>query len=375
MPRSELTRAARLALATVLVASALGAALAAEPAAELDAVRREAVAAARQVQEQERALAALARRLELLRREAEGAHRDLDESRPQQAALLGALEHLARNPPDKILSGSMSPLDQARGRMLIDAMLPELKAEARALAEEVERVAALGAEIAKQEPELARQREALRTDRATLAGIVARRRALDRKLATVDAESEKRLARLWREAADLAELIRRADSEADRRDKDPTRPAGLRAFDAGHPMPVIPVVGAAEPSGNPSPGGPNKGVSLAAMSGAVVVAPFDAQVIYAGPFREYGLALILRHGGGYHSVLAGLGRLDSGNGEWVLAGEPLGVMPEAAGDGPAGKLYIELRRDGRPVDPQPWLAGPGEQTGRSAETGEQRVRE
>ena len=56
-------------------------------------------------------------------------------------------------------------------------------------------------------------------------------------------------------------------------------------------------------------------------------------------------------------------------------GEPLGVMPEAAGDGPAGKLYIELRREDRPVDPQPWLASPGEYAGRSAETGEQRLRE
>jgi murein DD-endopeptidase MepM/ murein hydrolase activator NlpD len=55
-------------------------------------------------------------------------------------------------------------------------------------------------------------------------------------------------------------------------------------------------------------------------------------------------------------------------GDWVLAGEPVGAMG-------AAPLYFELRRDGRPVDPQPWLASPGGQTGRSAETGEQRVRE
>lgn len=370
MPRSELRRPAWLALATVLVAAALGPAVAAEPGAELDAVHQEAVAAAQAEQQQERKVIALGKRLDLLRRAAEGGQRDLDESRPEQEALLGALVHLARNPPDKLVPGAMSPLDQARGRMLIEAMLPELRAQARALAEEVERVAALGTQIVAAEAELGREREALRTGRAALAGIVARRHALGRKLAPVDAESEKRLARLWREATDLAELIRRADGEADRRDKDPSRPTTLRAFDAAHPAPVMPVVGAAEPPGNSS-----RGVSLAAVSGAVVVAPFDAQVIYGGPFREYGLALILRHGGGYHSVLAGLGRLDIGNNEWVLAGEPLGMMPEAAGDGPAGKLYIELRRDGRPVDPQPWQASPGEQTGRSAETGEQRVRE
>ena len=370
MLRSELRRPAWLALAAVFVAAALSPARAADPAAEFDAVRREAIAAAKAEQQQEGKIIALARRLDLLRRAADGAQRDLDESRPEQEALLGALVHLARNPPDKVMPGAMSPLDQARGRMLVDAMLPELRAQARALAEEVERAAALRSEIANSEPALAREREALHQSREALAAILARRHALAGKLTPADADGEKRLAWLWRETADLAELIRRADSEADRPDKDAGRPAGLRAFDAAHLVPVMPVVGPAEPAGSASPR-----TSLAAISGAVVVAPFDAQVVYAGPFREYGLVLILRHGGGYHSLLAGLGRLDVGNGEWVLAGEPLGLMPEAAGDGPAGKLYIELRRDGRPVDPQPWLASPGEQAGRSGETGEQRMRE
>jgi len=36
----------------------------------------------------------------------------------------------------------------------------------------------------------------------------------------------------------------------------------------------------------------------------------------------------------------------------VLAGEPVGAMDKTSG----GTLYFELRRDGRPVDPQPWLA-------------------
>ena len=366
----------RVSVGVIWAAVVLGAAPAfaeappASPSAELETVRREAVAAAQAEQQLERKVMALARRLDLLRRAAEGGQRDLDESRPEQEALLGALVHLARNPPDKVLPGAVSPLDQARGRMLIAAMLPELRAQAHALAEEVERVAALGSQIADQEAELQRQREALPVRREALAAVLARRDALNRKLAPVDVDAEKRLARLWREAADLAELIRRADAEADRRDKNNSEPAKLRAFDAAHFSPIIPVVGAAEPAANSG-----QGVSLAAVAGAVVVAPFDAQVVYAGAFREYGPTLILRHGGGYHSVLAGLGRLEVGNGQPVLAGEPLGMMSEAAGDGPAGKLYIELRRDGRPVDPQPWLASPGEQTGRSAETGEQRVRE
>jgi len=127
---------------------------------------------------------------------------------------------------------------------------------------------------------------------------------------------------------------------------------------------------------------------VSAPAGGGVVAPFDGRIVYAGGFRDLGLVLIIRHAGGYHSVLAGLGRVDVDAEQWVLAGEPVGVMPAPQSSRSAGEgteagvvpLYFELRRDGRPVDPQPWLArsddgssglspvGPGERNG------DQRVR-
>jgi septal ring factor EnvC (AmiA/AmiB activator) len=51
--------------------------------------------------------------------------------------------------------------------------------------------------------------------------------------------------------------------------------------------------------------------------------------------------------------MAGLGRLDAATGARLLAGEPVGIVTD--GEGGRGRLYLELRRDGRPVDPQPWL--------------------
>ncbi|HVH83031.1 MAG TPA: peptidoglycan DD-metalloendopeptidase family protein, partial [Steroidobacteraceae bacterium] len=102
-------------------------------------------------------------------------------------------------------------------------------------------------------------------------------------------------------------------------------------------------------------GAASKGVTIRARPGAEVVAPYDGQVVFAGPFRGYGPILIIEHTEGYHTLLAGLSRIDAAPGQWVLAGEPVGVMGEQRdGDGPA--LYVELRRNGRPIDPLPWLA-------------------
>src|SRR5690606_24611199 len=99
--------------------------------------------------------------------------------------------------------------------------------------------------------------------------------------------------------------------------------------------------------------------------GAIVTSPVDATILYAGPFRSYGQLLILDAGDGYHMVLSGLGRVSVSLGQSVLAGEPVGAMGETRVASVAAldngdtvpKLYVEFRRDGKPVDPAPWWAG------------------
>src|SRR3546814_13495368 len=71
-----------------------------------------------------------------------------------------------------------------------------------------------------------------------------------------------------------------------------------------------------------APGSTDKGISIRARPGAQVVAPFDGKIAYAGPFRGYGLILIIDHGGRYHTILAGFDRIDAVVGQWGLAGEP-----------------------------------------------------
>lgn len=104
------------------------------------------------------------------------------------------------------------------------------------------------------------------------------------------------------------------------------------------------------------------GASFAARPGDAVTAPADGRVLYSGPFRSYGQLLILDAGDGYHVVLAGMGRIDVETGQFVSAGEPVAVMgarrlasiatAEFGATQPA--LYVEFRKDGKPVDPSAW---------------------
>ena len=88
-----------------------------------------------------------------------------------------------------------------------------------------------------------------------------------------------------------------------------------------------------------------------------MVAPCGGRVAFAGPFRSFGKLVILECGGGVHAVLSGLERLDADVGEAVRAGEPVGVMPgwDPGVSGTRPPLYLELRRDGRPMNPAPFL--------------------
>ncbi|MBO6825008.1 MAG: peptidoglycan DD-metalloendopeptidase family protein [Sneathiella sp.] len=96
------------------------------------------------------------------------------------------------------------------------------------------------------------------------------------------------------------------------------------------------------------------GIVIQSRGGATVISPHDGQIAFAGPFRHYGLLLIIDHGGGYHTLLSGMDSIDGEVGQLLLAGEPVGIM----NDGTNGKptLYMELRVKGSPVNPKAWLA-------------------
>lgn len=112
-------------------------------------------------------------------------------------------------------------------------------------------------------------------------------------------------------------------------------------------------------------GAKSKGVVIETRALAQITSPCDGWVVYAGEFRSYGQLLIINAGGGYHILLVGLSHIDVQPGQFVLAAEPVGTMGDgpsrgpAAGTGNGPVLYIEFRKAGRPIDPDPWwVPGP-----------------
>ena len=342
-------------------------------ASQLDALRQQCIGTALAAQRREEAIGALDLAVHAMETSTENKSREIELSREQQEALLGALERFARAPPETLALASENPVDRLRSAILIAAAVPALSARARSLSDQLAALERVRGQVDARQKDIDTARDLLAKSRAALAQAVIRRNALIGQMRHDDAKpGAADQTAVDAHANDLSDLIKKADTATDQHDKelftrlktasnkpppnlsDPTKPKTLRSLDAPNTQMVWPVLGElihrfGETDMN---GGPDQGLALQGVAEGVVVAPFDGQVDYVGQFQDYGLILIIRHGGGYHSLLAGLGRVDVMNGQWLLAGEPVGGLPDAEDKGTGTTFYFELRRDGRPVDPQ-----------------------
>lgn len=95
----------------------------------------------------------------------------------------------------------------------------------------------------------------------------------------------------------------------------------------------------------------SKGITVKTIKNGQVISPFNGKIVYAGHFRSYGNILIIDHGEDYHTLLAGVDKIFTEIGSYVLSGEPIGEM----GQNSSNKLYIEFRKKGIPTNPLNWL--------------------
>lgn len=101
-----------------------------------------------------------------------------------------------------------------------------------------------------------------------------------------------------------------------------------------------------------------QGIFIAAPRGQPVQAVARGRVAYADWVRRFGLLLILDHGQGFMSLYAHNQSVHRTLGEWVEAGEVIATSGDSGGLRNSG-VYFELRRNGQPFDPLPWLADRG----------------
>jgi murein hydrolase activator len=297
----------------------------------------------------------------------------LDRRGGELSSSLAALQRLSRQPGSAFLTRPETAVRAVRGAALLSSVVPDLRADAVELGEEIKALNTVRLEINAERKTLTQGIAHLKSDRSALDELVQQKRRQQRRLSETANKQATHAKKLASKAKSVRELIGRLNAAHKEREKNKARSRETRRLErlnsavtgtapistarGSLPLPVSGRItrGFGQPDDT---GSPLRGISVETIARAQVTAPYDGQIVYAGPFRDYGQLLIIAHGEGYHTLLAGMSQIDGVVGQWVLAGEPVGHMgPHDAADrsNPKPKLYVELRRHGEPINPLPWL--------------------
>jgi murein hydrolase activator len=360
---------------------------AAQAAAEMLRLAQIRVEAAAKLRLAEGATADVAARIDALAARRRQAEQRVQARATAMQPLLPLIERLSLYPAETLLAVPAPPETALRGVVVLQGLSRQMEIETEALRRDQAEADAAAEALRQEAPRLtdaeaAQKREADALDQQ-IASAHAEQAAAEAQAKQAASQAALAAANMdtLRSALTALDAQRRADEAKAREDaaraerqKNATEVQAARAREAvaAHPAGAGTIPSGSGPHGQLQPpvigivvkgwgeqtdAGPATGVSYHAPPGAHVISPCGGRVVFAESFRSYGLLLIVDCGGGYHVVLSGFDRLDVKLGQSLVAGEPVGVMPtwEPGSEAHRPALYVELRRDGTPVNPAPWL--------------------
>lgn len=359
---------------------------------ELTRISKDMIASAKQIQNSEEKISRMESELETLRADLKKAEENFVVEDDNLIKTLSALQNLALKPTEALFVQPLTPVEIIRSAMLLREAVPYLQENAARIREDLEKIENQKNLVEKQVARIIRQKKILENEHEQMKALVQRKSKIRNAVEIKSVKAKKKVERLASQANDLRDLLNKLEKQRQeklrRQEEERRRLAELKAAEArraaeetkkleekqradlikfkpevinevgenfvkakGHLLrpargPVVTAYGE-----QMSKGVTSKGIIIKTRSQAQVISPYDGTVIFAGPFRGYGNLIIIEHGQGYLSLLAGLEEVDCELGQMLLAGEPVGQMPES-GD---ARLYVELRKDNHPVNPLTWI--------------------
>ncbi len=359
---------------------------------ELTRISKDMIASAKQIQNSEEKISRMESELETLRADLKKAEENFVVEDDNLIKTLSALQNLALKPTEALFVQPLTPVEIIRSAMLLREAVPYLQENAARIREDLEKIENQKNLVEKQVARIIRQKKILENEHEQMKALVQRKSKIRNAVEIKSVKAKKKVERLASQANDLRDLLNKLEKQRQeklrRQEEERRRLAELKAAEArraaeetkkleekqradlikfkpevinevgenfvkakGHLLrpargPVVTAYGE-----QMSKGVTSKGIIIKTRSQAQVISPYDGTVIFAGPFRGYGNLIIIEHGQGYLSLLAGLEEVDCELGQMLLAGEPVGQMPES-GD---TRLYVELRKDNHPINPLTWI--------------------
>ena len=372
---------------------------------ELAKMNKQLVEAAKSVQKDEDTISKTEQELKLLQNKLHITQENFNKEYESLSLLLASIQNLALHPTDSLLFQPLTPVEIIQSAVLMRETVPFLDKNAAKLKQDLEILKKQKDDLNKKLIELSKQTKDLKTKQENLKKLAFQKSEIKKKLEGETNKTKMEAKKLAMEASDLRELMEKAMKEAElkRQKQEELRRAarereieaqrrleeeqiqrlregralGFEGQDIEENQPQYDEIQAkpyeestfkiSSASGQfvrpvrgnlitaygqeLSKGVTSKGIVIKTRNNAQVVAPYDGTVVFSGPFKGYGNLIIISHDADLVSLIAGMETIDTENGQMLLAGEPVGLMPDSQN----AKLYMEIRKNKKPINPLPWL--------------------
>ena len=279
----------------------------------------------------------------------------LQRDRAALSRTLAGLQALEVQPPPAFAVHPDDALAAVQGAIALASIVPSMQSRAQALRSQLVELVAIRAHMDRQSGELVRAEQDAAAAQRSIEVALAKKASAEADIRAAATREAEAIAELVRQARNLKDLAARLQKRSSRNPASP--PAERGDFARARGLVPLPVIGQVEKRFGQADinGQAVQGLAIAARPGAQITAPYDGRILYSGAFRQYGGIVILGIDGNYQMILAGMEAPHSYVGQEVLTGEPLGNLPQGSGSLERSRLYLELRYNGRPIDPAPWI--------------------
>lgn len=331
---------------------------------DLEDTKSTLVRIAKSIQDNEKALSNIETKTNELEKEQTALEEKLKNDSVAISKLVTALERIRRVPPQALIARPEAPLKTAQSAMLLSDIIPVLNNKAQTLKKDLERQRIISAELSDKKQAALDRSLALENEQKEVQALLSKRQALYKKTQNDYRAQEIEVQKISRKSRNLKDLVNRLDDQRKRKEtRESVRQAVMKAPPAVMPppgSPRLPISGVIKTRYHDLDkfGAKSEGIRIEGRSNAIVVAPMAGLIRFAGPFKNYDNMVIIEHESGYHSLVAGLSKVETFVGQSVNAGEPLGTLKNATNRSKPS-LYYELRYKGRAVNPSKKFADLG----------------
>ena len=377
---------------------------------ELAKMNKQLVEAAKSVQKDEDAISKTEEELELLQKKLRVSEENFNKEYQNLSDLLTAIQNLALHPTDSLLLQPLTPVEIIQSAVLMRETVPFVSDKADKIKQDLLELKKQKDTLNKKLLVLSKQTKDLKNRQEYLKKLALEKNEIRKQLEGETNKAKQEAKRLAMQASDLRDLMEKAMREAElkRKKQEEIKRAALEreremqkkleeeqirrlregrgsgfegqedvlAFQNDDSEKYLPVeetnyvenmAKMSSASGQflrpvrgeivthygqeLSKGVTSKGIVFKTRDNAQVIAPYDGTVVFSGPFKGYGNLIIISHDSDVISLIAGMKSIDTENGQMLLAGEPVGLMPDSNN----AKLYMEIRKNKKPINPLPWL--------------------